>query len=64
MMKGKAHCQPQESQTHGTDLLGEQWCLWCLRAQVLGVNMRNILGAVLSGACLDHQGWWRLVPQL
>lgn len=40
-MKGRAHCQLQESQTHGVDLLGEQWCLWYLRAQALGANMRE-----------------------
>lgn len=32
-MKGSTRGQPQESQTHGVDVLGEQWCLWYPGAQ-------------------------------
>lgn len=32
VMEGGTRCQAQESQTRGVDLLGEQWCLWYLRA--------------------------------
>lgn len=39
VVKGRARCQPQESQTHGVDVLGKQWCLWYLRAQASGYSL-------------------------
>lgn len=47
MVKGRARCQPEESQTHGVDLLGRAVVPVVSESPVApGVNMRGILGVV------------------